>query len=411
MKRILAVVLAALTLFSLTECGQTPPKPAAPDQQVEPAPTVPQEPVLTPEEQAEQERLAAEQAREKRLQALLDSMTLEEKVGQLFFVRCPADSAAEDVAAYHLGGYLLFGRDYQDAGGAWLTKEQFTDTVQSYQDAAMADTGIPLLIGVDEEGGTVTRASRDPNLFDAPFPSPQALAKEQGETDTHNVFAADAWEKNSALLALGINVNLAPVADVSTDPADFIYDRALGQDTQATADYVTDVVTAMRDCGIGSVLKHFPGYGSNVDTHTGIAVDQRPLEQFESADFLPFSAGMAAGDGTTAVLVSHNIMTAVDESLPASLSPAVHDLLRDELGFDGVVMTDDLAMDAVAAYSTDGAVAVMALQAGNDLIITTDYRTQIPKVLEAVENGTLSPDTIDAACRRVLTWKQALGLL
>ena len=120
---------------------------------------------------------------------------------------------------------------------------------------------------------------------------------------------------------------------------------------------------------------------------------------------------MAAGNGTTAVLVSHNIMTAVDESLPASLSPAVHDLLRDELGFDGVVMTDDLAMDAVAAYSESGAVAVMALQAGNDLIITTDYRTQIPKVLEAVENGTLSPDTIDTACRRVLTWKQALGLL
>ena len=206
-------------------------------------------------------------------------------------------------------------------------------------------------------------------------------------------------------------MNLAPVADVSTDPADFIYDRALGQDTQATADYVTDVVTAMRDCGIGSVLKHFPGYGSNVDTHTGIAVDQRPLEQFESADFLPFSAGMAAGDGTTAVLVSHNIMTAVDESLPASLSPAVHDLLRDELGFDGVVMTDDLAMDAVAAYSTDGAVAVMALQAGNDLIITTDYRTQIPKVLEALESGALSEETIDTACRRVLTWKQNLGLL
>ena len=397
MKRFLSAALAALLLLALPACGA---------QDVTEQPPVTEEEQPAPPPEPTEAELAAQE-----IDNLLSSLTTEEKVGQLFFVRCPADSAAEDVAAYHLGGYLLFGRDYQDAGGAWLTKEQFTDTVQSYQDAAMADTGIPLLIGVDEEGGTVTRASRDPNLFDAPFPSPQALAKEKGETDTHKVFAADAWEKNSALQALGINVNLAPVADVSTDPADFIYDRALGQDTQATADYVTDVVTAMRDCGIGSVLKHFPGYGSNVDTHTGIAVDQRPLEQFESADFLPFSAGMAAGDGTTAVLVSHNIMTAVDESLPASLSPAVHDLLRDELGFDGVVMTDDLAMDAVAAYSTDGAVAVMALQAGNDLIITTDYRTQIPKVLEAVENGTLSPDTIDAACRRVLTWKQALGLL
>ena len=111
------------------------------------------------------------------------------------------------------------------------------------------------------------------------------------------------------------------------------------------------------------------------------------------------------------MLVSHNIMAAVDPDLPASLSPAVHDLLREELGFTGVAMTDDLAMDAVAAYAQDGAVAVMALEAGNDLIITTDYRTQIPKVLEAVENGTLSMDTIDTACRRVLTWKQALGLL
>ena len=99
MKRILAVVLAALTLFSLTECGQTPPKPVTPDQTVEPV--VPSVPQLTPEEQAEQERLAVEQAREKRLQTLLDSMTLEEKVGQLFFVRCPMENAVEDISTYH----------------------------------------------------------------------------------------------------------------------------------------------------------------------------------------------------------------------------------------------------------------------------------------------------------------------
>lgn len=400
MKRILTAALAAFLLLVLPACGapsQTAQEPPA-AQEPEEAPTPPPEPT--------EEELEAQE-----IEDLLSSLTTEEKVGQLFFVRCPAESAAEDVGTYHLGGYILFGRDYQDAAGAWLTREQFTATVQSYQDAALADTGIPLLIGSDEEGGTVTRASRNPNLFDAPFLSPQALAREEGETDTHNVFAADAWEKNSALLALGINVNLAPVADVSTDPADFIYDRSLGQDAQTTADYVTHVVTAMGDCGIGSVLKHFPGYGNNADTHTGIAVDQRSLESFEKSDFLPFSAGIAAGGGKTAVLVSHNIMTAVDDSLPASLSPAVHDLLRDDLGFDGVVMTDDLAMEAVAAYAADGAVAVMALQAGNDLVITTDYRTQIPKVLEAVENGTLSMDTIDTACRRLLTWKQNLGLL
>ena len=398
MKRLFAAALAALSLLSLTACASSDEPEQAPE-----APPAAEEPEVPEPEPTPEELAAAE------IEDLLASLTLEQKVGQLFFVRCPDSGAAEDVSAYHLGGYVLFGRDFQDAAGAWLTREQFTAAVQSYQDAAAADTGIPLLIGSDEEGGTVTRASRNPNLFEKPFSSPQKLAAQA--TEHGSIFSEDAWEKSSALLALGINVNLAPVADVSTDPADFIYDRALGQDAAATADYVAQVVSAMRESGIGSVLKHFPGYGSNADTHTGIALDQRSLETFRQSDFLPFAAGIEAGEGTTAVLVSHNIMAAVDPDLPASLSPAVHDLLREELGFTGVAMTDDLAMDAVAAYSEDGAVAVMALEAGNDLIITTDYRTQIPKVMEAVENGTLSMDTIDTACRRVLTWKQALGLL
>ena len=190
-----------------------------------------------------------------------------------------------------------------------------------------------------------------------------------------------------------------------------MHDRTFGQDAGATADYVAQVTAQMSADNMGSVLKHFPGYGNNVDTHTGIALDERPLETFETSDFLPFQAGIEAGGGKTAVLVSHNIMKAADDTLPASLSPAVHQILREELGFDGVAMTDDLAMDAVAAYAADGAVAVMALEAGNDLIITTDYRTQIPKVIEAVESGALSGDAIDTACRRVLTWKQDLGLL
>ena len=399
MRRCFAAALAALLFLTLSACA-----PSVPEVSEEKAPVTEEPEIQIPDPEPTPEELAAAE-----IEDLLSSLTLEEKVGQLFFVRCPADSAVEDVSTYHLGGYVLFGRDFQDASGAWLTREQFMVRIQAYQDAAAGDTGIPLLIGSDEEGGTVTRASRNPNLFDAPFPSPQTLARRQ--TDTHDVFAADAWEKNSALLALGINVNLAPVADVSTDSADFIYDRALGQDAGATADYVAQVVDAMRSCGIGSVLKHFPGYGDNVDTHTGIAVDKRSLEHFAASDFLPFSAGIDAGGGTAAVLVSHNIMAAVDPDLPSSLSPAVHDLLRDKLGFDGVAMTDDLAMEAVAAYSEDGAVAVMALQAGNDLIITTDYRTQIPRVIEAAENGTLSLERIDQACRRVLTWKQNLGLV
>lgn len=389
MNRPLAALLAALLLFSMTACGpsqsneSSPPSPTEAQTPVQPE--VPPQP--TPEELSAQA-----------VEDLLSSMTLEEKVGQLFFVRCPAESAVEDVTAYHLGGYILFGRDTKDK-----TANELIQAIQSYQDAA----AIPLLIGVDEEGGTVVRVSSNPHLRTSKFQSPQKLFLSGGM----EAILADTHEKDTLLQALGFNVNLAPVADVSADPGDFIYPRTFGQDAAATADYVSQVTARMSADGMGSVLKHFPGYGNNVDTHTGIAVDQRPMETFEASDFLPFEAGTQAGGGLTAVLVSHNIMSCVDDALPASLSPAVHEALREDLGFDGVVMTDDLAMDAVSAYAKDGAVAVMALKAGNDLVLTTDYRSQIPKVIEAVENGGLSEEVIDTACRRVLGWKSALGLL
>ena len=385
MNRLLAAMLAALMLLSLATCGSAPqtaePSPApAPPTAYEPPPAPVPEPPVDP------------------LEKFLDSMTLAEKVGQLFFVRCPAENAAEDVSTYHLGGYILFGRDTKDK-----TANELIQAIQSYQDAA----AVPLLIGVDEEGGTVVRVSSNPHLRASKFQSPQKLFAGGGM----EAVTADAREKDILLDALGFNVNLAPVADVSTDPGDFIYNRAFGRDAAATADYVSAVTAQMAADGMGSVLKHFPGYGNNADTHTGIAVDDRPYEDFVNGDFLPFLAGMEAGGSTTAVLVSHNIVECMDAELPASLSPNVHRILREELDFDGVVMTDDLAMDAVAAYAEDGAVAVMALEAGNDLVLTTDYRTQIPKVKEAVENGELDESVIDTACRRVLQWKQALGLL
>ena len=384
MSRLLAVLFSALILLSLTSCSSGPqseePEPESPPIE-EPAPPPP-EPVPPPDP----------------LEEILSSMTLAEKVGQVFFVRCPAESAAEDVSAYHLGGYILFGRDTKDK-----TANELIQAIQSYQDNA----SVPLLIGVDEEGGPVVRVSSNPYLRSSKFQSPQKLFASGGMARV----AADAREKDVLLKALGFNVNLAPVADASTNSSDFIYPRAFGQDAAATADYVSAVTAQMAADGMGSVLKHFPGYGDNADTHTGIAVDERPYEDFVNSDFLPFSAGFQSGGAMTAVLVSHNIVECMDGELPASLSPNVHRILREELGFDGVVMTDNLAMEAVSAYAGDGAVAVMALEAGNDLILTTDYRTQIPKVIEAVKNGTLSEEAIDTACRRVLRWKQALGLL
>ena len=389
MRRWLSLLFTALLLLALPACGSAPQEES--DKTPVQAPIQESEPEPTPEELAAQE-----------VEDLLSSLTLEERVGQLFFVRVPEADAVADVSTYHLGGYILFGRDTQDK-----TANDLIQTLCGYQDAADSDTGIPLLIGVDEEGGTVVRVSSNPHLRASKFSSPQRLYAAGGM----DAILRETREKDRLLAALGFNVNLAPVADVSTDSGDFIYDRTLGQDASATADYVSSVVEQMTADNMGSVLKHFPGYGNNADTHTGIALDQRPYETFTQSDFLPFQAGAASGRGKTAVLVSHNIVACMDPDLPASLSPAVHDVLRQELAFTGVVMTDDLAMEAVSAYAEDGAVAVMALEAGNDLIITTDYRTQIPKVIEAVENGALDASVIENACRRVLTWKQELGLI
>lgn len=396
--------LLLLLLLLLTGCGGPTPTPPLPEDVPAPpvvdeeVPPAPEEPAL-PVEPAEP--LPPPDPRAEAVAATLAEMTVEEKVGQLFFVRCPAQGAAEAVSQYHLGGILLFGRDFKDGADNWLTEEQLRGTLDSYQAAAE----IPLLMGVDEEGGSVARASRNPNLFPKKCNAPQTLFARGGM----DAIRDDALGKNTRLLELGINVNFAPVADVSTAPGDFIYDRTLGQDAQATADYVRTVVEQMNAAGVGAVLKHFPGYGSNVDTHTGVAVDQRPLEQFRAADFLPFSAGIQAGAGS--VLVSHNVVTAVDDQLPASLSPAVHQLLREELGFTGVILTDDLAMDAVEAYAQDGSVAVLAVLAGNDMVVTTDFQTQIPLVLDAVAEGTIPEALLDEAVGRVLGWKYDLGLL
>ena len=165
----------------------------------------------------------------------------------------------------------------------------------------------------------------------------------------------------------------------------------------------------MNRVGIGSVLKHFPGYGNNLNTHTGISLDERPYEHFMESDFLPFKAGIRAG--APAVLVSHNIVACMDEAYPASLSAPVHEILRRELGFEGVILTDDLAMDALKEYTDGGAAAVLALQAGNDMVLTTDYPTQIDAVLAAVEAEEIDEAQIDASVRRALEWKQSLGLL
>lgn len=327
---------------------------------------------------------------------IMETMTLEEKVGQLFFVRCRKDTAIADLERYAPCGYILFAGDMEGH-----TKETLTSTIRGYQETAKRG----LLIGVDEEGGTVVRISKYPEFRAEPFRSPQSLFAEGG----FPLIVSDTKEKDALLKSLGFNVNLAPVCDVSTDPSDYIYKRTFGKNAGETAEFVRTVVETMNSDGIGCVLKHFPGYGNNADTHKGIAIDERSYDSFANSDFIPFQAGIDAG--AASILISHNIVKSMDQNLPASLSPAVHEILRKDLGFEGVVMTDDLAMDAIKKYIGDEASAVLAIKAGNDLILASDFEIQIPAVLAAVEDGSVTEERIDESVQRILVWKLQLGII
>lgn len=325
----------------------------------------------------------------------ISGMSDAQKVGQLFFARCPETDSAGFVTQYQPAGLILFGRDFEG---------RTPETLRAFLAECQSAAGLPLLVGVDEEGGTVTRISGRDAFRAEKFRSPQAVFAAGGWEE----IARDTSEKDSLLRSLGINVNFAPVADVSTDPSDFIYARAFGQGAEQTAQYVSAVVRQMSDDSIGSVLKHFPGYGNNTDTHTGAVFDERPMEAFREQDFIPFAAAIQAG--ADAVLVSHNVVLCMDDERPASLSPEVVKLLREDLGFDGAAVTDDMGMGAVGQYTDAATAAVMAVNAGNDLIISSDLPNQYQAVLSAVESGEIPAERLNEAVYRVLRWKRNIGI-
>ena len=328
---------------------------------------------------------------------VMEKMSLEEKVGQLFLVRYDVWSAKDQIKNYYPGGYVLFAKDFEDH-----TKTSIKNELDSNQKLSK----IPLTFAVDEEGGYVTRVSRFSQFRSEKFQSNQYYYNLGGYEKLKEI----EEEKANLLLSLGLNMNLAPVADVSTDVNDFIHIRTFGKDAKETSTFISNMVTYAKNSGISSCLKHFPGYGNNVDTHTGSAYDKRSYETFTNSDYLPFISGIKAG--VPSIMVSHNVMESVDSTYPASLSKKViTGELREKLNFSGIVITDDLAMAAVKSYVTDGSAAVLAINAGNDMIITSDFETMFNEVLKAVNDGIIEKETINNAVRRIIAWKHAYGLM
>lgn len=329
-------------------------------------------------------------------QNMMQTMTLEEKVSQMFIARCPTENQIVTIKNYQPGGYILFAKDFEGK-----TKNQVIKQIQEYQTASK----LPMIIGVDEEGGTVVRVSRNQNLVPSQYLSPQALYKQGGLEKIRQ----DAIEKSQVLLSLGINLNLAPVSDVSTSSLDFIYQRSFGQNATQTAQYVKTVVEAMKSQNIACTLKHFPGYGNNKDSHTAVTYDDRGLETFRSSDFLPFQAGIDSGAQT--VLVCHNIVKSMDANTPASLSKKVHEILRNELHFTGLIMTDDLAMDAATEYGSISDVAILAIEAGNDILLTSDFQEQRQAIITAVKDKRITEQRINESVKKIIAYKYAEGLI
>lgn len=317
----------------------------------------------------------------------MQTLTKEEKIGQIFLCRYPERNAVEDLQNYKLGGYLWFEKDFKNK-----TEDQIKEEISNLQKAS----NIPLLIAIDEEGGKVVRASSNQNLRTEKFKSPRELYQEGG----YEKIKQDTIEKSKFLSNLGINLNLAPVVDVTTNPLDYMYQRSLGEDTEKTSEYAKTVIEASKEGTVSYTLKHFPGYGNNSDTHKGTSKDNKTYEEIEKTDLPPFEAGIKAG--AEAVLVSHNIVASIDEENPASLSPKINKLLRENLNFNGIIITDDLYMGAV---SEDPEAVIKSVQAGNDIIIVTDYKKSIEDVTRAIEEGKISQETIDRMVTRILAWK------
>lgn len=341
------------------------------------------------------------------VQSIMDTMTLEEKIYQLFVVTPEAltgsevvteaeDRLADDLQHFPVGGIVLFGQNLQ-------TREQTTALISAHQSFSR----IPLFVAVDEEGGTVSRLGGNPNMDVTSFPP-------MGEIGERNSAYHVGLTLGSELSALGFNLDFAPVADINSNPKNpVIGDRAFGHDAETVSGLLEACVLGFRESGLMCTLKHFPGHGDTAeDSHLGYAKSDATLDSLRSRELLPFSSGIAAG--APVIMVGHiSLPNITGDNTPASLSPVlVTDLLRTELGFTGLIITDAMNMGAIAENHSSGDAAVLAILAGCDLILMPEDLSQAAKALQdAVESGVIPAARIDDSVRRILATKLAYGIL
>ena len=341
----------------------------------------------------------AEELRLERAQEILASMTTHEKVCQLFILRPEALTGAaftddpeawrSALEAYPVGGIFFAANNLSGMDGT-------TSAIAVMQSAS----ALPLFIAVDEEGGNVARLAS--TLGTTTF-SPMYNYRSEG--------AATAYENALTIAgdisALGFNLDFAPVADVWTNPANTVIGtRAYSDDPEEAAALVAAAVEGFSNGGVLTVLKHFPGHGDTAeDSHFGLATNGKSLDELYDCELKPFIAGMEAG--ADMVMTAHILLPQLDAENPATLSYAVTtELLRGELGFDGVIITDALEMGALAGY-TDAEIAVRAIEAGADLLLSP---VDPAAAIEAVTRE-ISPERLDESVLRILQLKLKKGII
>lgn len=337
---------------------------------------------------------------------ILAEMTLEEKIYQMFIVSpeqitgVNTVTAAGETTKLALQTYPVGGIMYSKPN--MISQEQIKEVIdnsQSYSD-------INLFIAVDEEGGTVNRLMD--TLGTTRIDSMYTYKNKGTKTAREN---ARTIAKD--MKSLGFNLDFAPVADVWTNPQNTVIgERAYSDDFKEAAELVNAAVEGFHEGGVLCTLKHFPGHGDTAeDTHTSTAYVTKSIENMKGEEFLPFEAGMDAG--AELVMVGHMIVESVDDSVPASLSEKiVTKILREELGFDGLIITDALNMAAISEQYPSGQAAVMAVKAGNDLLLEPENLTEsVNGIMEAVTEGDISEERINESVLRILQTKYDAGIL
>lgn len=339
---------------------------------------------------------------------IMRGMTVEEKIYQLFIV-CPEDLTGEDrttawpkenpLLSYPVGGVVIFGQNI-------VSEDQIRSLAENlYLDAIQADVFTPFL-AVDEEGGAVSRVA---NKLGYPFAmSPGKMGKLKQPQ-----LAREAGTQIAGYLKpLGFNLDFAPVSDVLVADAPEIGDRAYGKDASLVTEYSLAMAQGLRDGGIIPCFKHFPGHGAVTgNTHNGKALSRRTAEQMASAEWIPYAAGIE--EGIEMIMISHLTAQELDKTAPSSLSKnVIQHLLRDRMGYNGVVVTDALRMEAIVEnYDSDEA-AVQAIQAGADLLLLpNNFKKAVEGIRKAVAQGDISMARLDESVERILALKIQYGLI